>query len=146
MVFRWFRSLFSASKKLIGTDHLGNKYFEYEKVSGKKVRSFEAALKHEDYNSGFLPPEWEAWLSWRSHHPPTVEEIEKRITNIVLIKNRAAIKAKADDESQLKAIADGLIAKEKSIKEVTNKQSSKATHSSTSNSFEPEAWKPGQKS
>ncbi|XP_065657131.1 uncharacterized protein LOC101239048 isoform X4 [Hydra vulgaris] len=118
MVFRWFRSLFSASKKLIGTDHLGNKYFEYEK----------------------------AWLSWRSHHPPTVEEIEKRITNIVLIKNRAAIKAKADDESQLKAIADGLIAKEKSIKEVTNKQSSKATHSSTSNSFEPEAWKPGQKS
>ncbi|XP_021488436.1 NADH dehydrogenase [ubiquinone] 1 alpha subcomplex assembly factor 2 isoform X3 [Meriones unguiculatus] len=71
-------------RELVGTDHLGNKYYyiaPYKNWRGQTIREkrfVEAANKKEvDYEAGDIPTEWEAWIRRTRKTPPTMEEILK---------------------------------------------------------------------
>ncbi|GFY73964.1 mimitin, mitochondrial [Trichonephila inaurata madagascariensis] len=64
--------------KLMGQDHLGNKYYEAassnpHSMRKSKNRWFEPKVE-EDWQQN-LPAEWEAWLRGRRQHAPTEEEV-----------------------------------------------------------------------
>ncbi|GIY64762.1 mimitin, mitochondrial [Caerostris darwini] len=67
--------------KLMGQDHLGNKYYEAStnKHSMRKVgnRWFEPKVG-EDWQQN-LPAEWEAWLRGRRKDAPTEEEVHHNL-------------------------------------------------------------------
>uniref|UniRef100_UPI001E1B20CB NADH dehydrogenase [ubiquinone] 1 alpha subcomplex assembly factor 2 n=1 Tax=Jaculus jaculus TaxID=51337 RepID=UPI001E1B20CB len=83
----WFRALWRAllsreARELVGSDHLGNKYYyvpSYKNWRGQTIREkriVEAANKKEvDYEVGSIPTEWEAWIRKTRKTPPTMEEI-----------------------------------------------------------------------
>ncbi|XP_060241686.1 NADH dehydrogenase [ubiquinone] 1 alpha subcomplex assembly factor 2 isoform X2 [Meriones unguiculatus] len=67
-------------RELVGTDHLGNKYYyiaPYKNWRGQTIREkrfVEAANKKEvDYEAGDIPTEWEAWIRRTRKTPPTME-------------------------------------------------------------------------
>ncbi|XP_055457891.1 NADH dehydrogenase [ubiquinone] 1 alpha subcomplex assembly factor 2 [Psammomys obesus] len=85
-------------RELVGTDHLGNKYYyiaQYKNWRGQTIREkrfVEAANKKEvDYEAGDIPTEWEAWIRRTRKTPPTMEEILKNE------KYREEIKIKSKD-------------------------------------------------
>ncbi|XP_057299630.1 NADH dehydrogenase [ubiquinone] 1 alpha subcomplex assembly factor 2-like isoform X2 [Hydractinia symbiolongicarpus] len=147
MVIKWLRAILSSSKKLIGTDHLGNKYFEEVRASGKIQRSIQNDTKHEDYSAGHIPLQWEAWIRGKRKDAPTLQEIEEQARYTSTVLRRAAIKTKEDDKKQAIAYADGLIAKERPSDNTPAKQALSRNvdtnlHATTGTSYQPDAWSP----
>lgn len=104
------------SKKLIGQDHLGNKYYEVLKPGHqwrKKQRYFEApGVDPTSYivvDKAKVPPAWNAWLRFRRDDPPTVEEVQESEDYFVNQQNLAAEKKmnKQDESKQEKNKYDG---------------------------------------
>jgi len=159
MVIKWIRSLLSSSRKLIGTDNLGNSYYEVVKSSGKIQRTFDASIKHEDYTSGQIPHEWEAWMRGKRTQPPSQQEIDKRINYTSVVQQKARVKTQLDDENQAKALEDGLIARERTTTENPAQQAMKSPladkqdfkegtksqqpHASEGTKYQPDSWAPG---
>lgn len=152
---KWLRSLFSSSKKFIGSDHLGNKYYEHVRTTGKLQRSVENNLPHEDYTSGQIPTEWDSWIRGRRDDPPTQEEVDKQLQYIYNIQRKAALKQIEDDARQEEAYRDGLIAREPSqrntaVEEATARNPNvranpnENEHASKGIVHEPDAWKPAE--
>jgi len=81
----------------MGTDVLGNKYYEIppDPSRGKRRASrwFEPVIK-ENFEQD-LPAEWQSWLRGRRETPPTVEEIAEN-TRIMLMKKENAAKLEAE--------------------------------------------------
>lgn len=77
---------------LIGSDHLGNKYYETPRSStSEKKRSsryFEPQSK--DNFEQELPAEWEAWLRYRRKEPPSESEVLHNVALMNLKKKNAA--------------------------------------------------------
>ncbi|XP_046992403.1 NADH dehydrogenase [ubiquinone] 1 alpha subcomplex assembly factor 2 isoform X2 [Schistocerca americana] len=76
----------------VGTDYLGNKYFEIPanpSVGKRKAsRWFEPAVK--DNFEQEIPAEWEAWLRGRRTAPPMEEEIMRSVAIMEMKKKNAA--------------------------------------------------------
>ncbi|XP_065070210.1 NADH dehydrogenase [ubiquinone] 1 alpha subcomplex assembly factor 2-like [Rhopilema esculentum] len=115
MIRRILASLLPQSnvKRLVGVDHLGNKYYEVEKGDGKKRRFLERSdgVKPEDYVQGMIPNQWEAWIRGRTDTPPTTMELLEREKVEKIIAARGADVQRKDDEAQQKAYEDGLISR-----------------------------------
>lgn len=77
---------------LIGTDHLGNKYYETPRHanSDKKnsARYFEPQDK--DKFDQEVPAEWEAWLRYRRKEPPSESEVLRNVAIMITKKKNAA--------------------------------------------------------
>jgi len=60
----------------VGEDHLGNKYFQSDKsaASGRRAKRWFEPYNEDKFDQE-VPVEWEAWLRYRRHVPPTLEEI-----------------------------------------------------------------------
>lgn len=153
-----FRSLLGASrgvKKLVGTDKLGNKYFEVVSESNKTKlkRSVESVHEHADYQAGSIPIEWEAWVRGNRKNPPTAEEIEKRERQTLIVQRRAVEVDKKDKERQQREYDEGLVAGPSPGTQAAGHASVPSYGTvlgsdkplSTGNEFEPAAWEPPTK-
>eukprot|EP00794_Sanderia_malayensis_P008224 gene8224-9104_t len=133
-------SLFSSSrsKRLVGEDQYGNKYFEIERADGKPRRSVECpSMQPADYEQGMIPTQWEAWVRGSIKDPPTLQELqEQEIMRKVIIEKAAEIKRK-DDEAQRKAFEAGHASTP--FYGHPNQGTEPTSHGAT---FEPGAWKP----
>eukprot|EP00730_Choanoeca_flexa_P014980 TRINITY_DN6748_c0_g1_i3.p1 TRINITY_DN6748_c0_g1~~TRINITY_DN6748_c0_g1_i3.p1 ORF type:complete len:115 (+),score=7.81 TRINITY_DN6748_c0_g1_i3:67-411(+) len=80
-MLRWIRRLptaFGQSKKLVGRDTNGNKYYNLT-LQDRTARIVETPGDEEDYDPSNLPVEWRAWLSHKRDNIPTDEEIHQRL-------------------------------------------------------------------
>lgn len=76
---------------LIGSDYMGNKYYEIPKASGGGIRTqrwFEPK-QGSDFEQE-LPAEWESWLRYRRRQPPTEEEVLTNYNLMMAKKEKAA--------------------------------------------------------
>lgn len=67
-------------QRVVGTDHLGNTYWEIPADPSRGIRKPKRGFEGKDYvaeDSGTveLPMEWQAWLRMRRDDPPTPEEV-----------------------------------------------------------------------
>ena len=67
-------------QRIVGTDHLGNKYYEIPADPSRGIRRPKRGFENDktDYSeSGTveIPMEWQAWLRLRRDDPPTPEEV-----------------------------------------------------------------------
>eukprot|EP00111_Clytia_hemisphaerica_P005505 TCONS_00015972-protein len=143
MVVKWIRSIISSSKKLVGKDPFGNFYFEVVKGSGRVQRSFDGQTKHEEYQTGDLPHEWEAWLRGKRTEPPSDEEIIKNLKYSAQVQMRAVKRSAEDDERQAKAYAEGLIQREPPSTGKSTASKSSSPPPGTDSNYQPNSWSPG---
>lgn len=68
--------------RLVGEDHLGNKYFETERPNHS--RRFQRYFEKKSYDGitdvadiVSVPPAWDAWLRFRRQNPPTESEVRE---------------------------------------------------------------------
>ena len=75
---------------LIGSDYLGNKYYEIPQSDSNRrtARWFVPKDGDEDKFDHALPAEWEAWLRQRRKIPPTEEEVMKNFELMKIKKSR----------------------------------------------------------
>ncbi|XP_054723135.1 NADH dehydrogenase [ubiquinone] 1 alpha subcomplex assembly factor 2-like [Uloborus diversus] len=86
--------------KLVGEDHLGNRYFEGfrdPKVSSRPVSRWFVPKDGEWQQN--LPAEWEAWIRGRRLQPPTQEEVEM---NLAIAKTKKLKGDQIEAEAALK--------------------------------------------
>nr|XP_054764883.1 NADH dehydrogenase [ubiquinone] 1 alpha subcomplex assembly factor 2-like [Lytechinus pictus] len=157
----FLRGLFRSSKQirrvLVGTDDLGNKYYELPGHTNKQgrvikpKRSVEAVVSHHEYVAGMVPIEWEAWVRGKRELPPSEEEIARREEQTRIIKLRAADVEFKDKQRQEKEYEEGLVAKPVQVTAkghasapVYEKIDSGSEAVSTGKEFEPAAWKPSK--
>ncbi|XP_015116294.1 NADH dehydrogenase [ubiquinone] 1 alpha subcomplex assembly factor 2 [Diachasma alloeum] len=76
------------AKKLVGEDYNGTKYYEDPEAKARKGRSF-VPYNEDDFEQE-LPAEWDAWLRYRRHEPPSEEEVNKNYQMMMLKKKNAA--------------------------------------------------------
>ncbi|XP_011304721.1 mimitin, mitochondrial [Fopius arisanus] len=74
--------------KLVGEDYHGTKYYEDPEAKARKGRSF--IPKDEENFEQEIPAEWEAWLRYRRHQPPTQEEVQANYEMMMMKKKNAA--------------------------------------------------------
>ncbi|KAH7641315.1 hypothetical protein DERF_001125 [Dermatophagoides farinae] len=82
--------------QFIGSDHLGNKYFEIKNDpnrNSKTIRYFKS-VNIDDWDE--LPPEWNAWLRMRRLDPPTMEESMRNLQRIQKFKKSSEIISSKD--------------------------------------------------
>ncbi|XP_043919751.1 NADH dehydrogenase [ubiquinone] 1 alpha subcomplex assembly factor 2 [Protopterus annectens] len=106
-------------KHLIGTDHLGNKYYyvpRQKSWTGQTIRErriVEAAnhLEEYEYEAGKIPSEWDAWIRGRREDPPALEELLRNEQYRNEIKIRAKQAEEKDSAIQTREYEEGLVAK-----------------------------------
>lgn len=92
--------------KMVGKDHLGNKYFEANKPNHwrpvqryydapKPVESFDQIVE-----AVHVPPAWDAWLRFRRQEPPSEEEVMESEQYYQMQQEMASSKKKAEEESE----------------------------------------------
>ncbi|XP_002733657.1 NADH dehydrogenase [ubiquinone] 1 alpha subcomplex assembly factor 2-like [Saccoglossus kowalevskii] len=157
----FLRSLFGSGraakyvKQFVGSDHLGNKYYEIQSRTTafggqrKARRLVELSTKFHEYEPDSIPIEWDSWIRRKRDNPPTMEEVFGREKNTEIRKTRAMEVDQRDKELQQKAREEGLIADSAhtipkghaSAKVYQNiDKSSDAT--TTGSEFQPGAWEP----
>ncbi|KAM7541256.1 hypothetical protein Aperf_G00000040409 [Anoplocephala perfoliata] len=137
--------------RLVGTDTLGNRYFEEDPDKGSLVPhranrpkryylipgqiSVEDSWNHMNAEMPRLPSEWESWLRHRRVDPPTEEEIAKNAeaAQMRAIKGRE-FEAKFREELRLKAA--------KADEELSSKSSASPSTKSSQNK-DPFPYRPG---
>lgn len=100
---QWARSLFGAlvrTRRLVGTDLHGNKYYETIREGKKPKREMITNLKPMQYTPDMMPMEWEAWIRRKRDDPPTHEELLAQQRRIHTIKERARQVEEKDKEQQ----------------------------------------------
>ncbi|CAB4020272.1 mimitin, mitochondrial, partial [Paramuricea clavata] len=68
-------------------------------------------LKHEDYEAGVIPTEWEAWLRGSVDNPPTHEDLLKKQQQQMVLSKRVLEVNRRDKQLQEQEYSDGLVAK-----------------------------------
>ena len=81
---QWARSLFGAfvrSRRVVGTDLHGNKYYETIREGKKPKREMITNLKPMQYTPDMMPMEWEAWIGvpFLIRPPPPHPPMDERI-------------------------------------------------------------------
>merc|ERR1712038_1519539 len=73
----------------IGTDHLGNKYYENKRylIGRSRWVKYSPQFGH-DYDGSQVPAEWHRWLSYIGDEPPTVKPPVHRSWAIKHIENK----------------------------------------------------------
>ncbi|XP_077982062.1 NADH dehydrogenase [ubiquinone] 1 alpha subcomplex assembly factor 2-like [Glandiceps talaboti] len=150
-LFRPFRS----AKKLVGTDHLGNKYYEVEKRTTKfggerrKRRFVESGISYHEYEPGLIPIEWESWIRWKRGDPPTMEEVLRREKMTMVVKERAKELERKDKERQESEYEEGLVAKPTQTvpkghasAPVYERTDGTGEATTTGSEFQPSSWQP----
>lgn len=81
-----------ASRKLVGEDYYGTKYYEEEirHSARKKPPRYFVPINKDDFTQE-LPAEWESWLRYRRQEPPTKEEVEANYQLAITKKQNAAL-------------------------------------------------------
>ncbi|KAK0161254.1 hypothetical protein PV327_009743 [Microctonus hyperodae] len=90
-VWRTFVASFKPKRgqqKFVGEDYNGTKYYEDPGAPSKRGRMF-TPVDTEDFTQE-MPAEWEAWLRYRRHEPPTNEEIKANYDLMMQKKSNAA--------------------------------------------------------
>lgn len=77
-----------SQRKFIGEDYNGTKYYEDSGAPSKRGRMF-TPVDPENFMQE-MPAEWESWLRYRRHEPPTNEEIKASYNLIMQKKSNAA--------------------------------------------------------
>ncbi|XP_077571498.1 NADH dehydrogenase [ubiquinone] 1 alpha subcomplex assembly factor 2-like [Stigmatopora nigra] len=153
------RRTFGVVREHVGTDHLGNKYYnvpEQKTWTGRVLRAkrlVEASNPTEyEYMEGSIPVEWDAWIRGRRKEPPSIEELAKNEAYRVQIKLKATEVEEKDLALKVKEHEEGLVA--------TPSRTVAAGHAaatsfgkpefseeptSTANTFQPGSWQPSSK-
>ena len=100
---QWIRSIFGAfvrTRRLVGTDLQGNKYYETIREGNKPKREMITKIKHMQYTPDMMPIEWEAWIRGKRDDPPTHEELLAQQRRIETVKERARQVEEKDREQQ----------------------------------------------
>lgn len=150
------RRTFGVVKEHVGTDHLGNIYYnipEQKSWTGRVIRPrrlVEAANPKEfEYMEGSIPSEWDAWLRGRRKQPPTIEELLQNERYREQIKIRAIEAEEKDKVLQAKEYEEGLVAQPvqtqvKGHASATQFGQTEISEEpvSTANTFQPGSWTP----
>ena len=102
-IMQWVRSLFGGfirTRRLVGTDLHGNKYYETIREGKKPRREMISNVKHMQYTPGMMPIEWESWIRGKRDGPPTHEESIAQQKRIAIIKEKAKQLEDKDREEQ----------------------------------------------
>lgn len=78
----------TSRRRLVGEDYHGTKYYEDPEAREQRGRIFIPVTK--DNFEQELPAEWEAWLRYRRHSPPTAEECRNNYNAMIDKKKNAA--------------------------------------------------------
>nr|XP_055023620.1 NADH dehydrogenase [ubiquinone] 1 alpha subcomplex assembly factor 2 [Misgurnus anguillicaudatus] len=150
------RRTFGVVKEHVGTDHLGNKYYnipEQKTWTGRVMRPrrlVESINTSEfEYSENSIPSEWDAWIRGRRKQPPTVEELLKNKHYREKIKIKAQEADEKDKTLQSIEYEEGLVAQPaqtqiKGHASATQFGQSEVNEDpvSTANSFQPGSWTP----
>ncbi|XP_063042285.1 NADH dehydrogenase [ubiquinone] 1 alpha subcomplex assembly factor 2 [Engraulis encrasicolus] len=151
------RRTFGVVKELVGTDHLGNKYYiipEQKTWTGRVVgakRLVVASNPNEfEYLEGNIPSEWDAWIRGRRKEPPTFEELLKNERYREHIKEKArevderdlALQAKEYEEGLVSRPTQTTLAKGHAASTAFGKPEVTEDPVSTGSSFQPGSWMP----
>ena len=142
---QWVRSLLRTSRRLVGTDLDGNKYYEVLQGASKKPRRevvTKQKLKHEEYHAGAIPIEWEAWLRGSVDNPPTHQVLLQKQQRQMVLSKRVLEVNRREKQRQEQEYSDGLVAKpvgHASSTTYSNIESSKEPRTSGSK-FQPGVW------
>lgn len=145
---RFLLSVISSSKKLVGSDLLGNQYYERITSGGRIRRSVEMKRIPDEYQMKDIPPEWERWLRGISKRPPTNEEQEVLLRNKQIMSQKIKELKKKEESTEPEHQKVTMTTKATSH---ASSQSYKTKHEtdedpvSTGNMFQPGSWKPYNK-
>ena len=145
---QWARSFLSAlvrTKRLVGTDLQGNKYYETIREGKKPKREMISKIKHMQYTPNMMPIAWEAWIRGKRDDPPTHEELLAQQKRIETVKDRARQLEEKDWEER--ALADKppqLVAQVgHASTSLYESLDDRAEPTSTGTVFQPGEWSPG---
>ncbi|KAI4820326.1 NADH dehydrogenase [ubiquinone] 1 alpha subcomplex assembly factor 2 [Pseudochaenichthys georgianus] len=150
------RRTFGIVREHVGTDHVGNTYYqipEQKTWTGRLVRArrmvVAANVTEYEYVEGSIPMEWDSWIRGRRKEPPSVEELLKNQSYRDNIKIKAREVEEKDLILQAKEYEDGLVttpaktlAKGHAASTDFGKQEISEDPSSTANTFQPGSWLP----
>ncbi|XP_074643033.1 NADH dehydrogenase [ubiquinone] 1 alpha subcomplex assembly factor 2-like [Tubulanus polymorphus] len=88
-----------AREKFIGSDYLGNTYYELEKSESERAKKsrYVKSRDGDEWNSPKIPTEWDSWLRGRREDPPSLEEVDLNHQKM-LAKQAKARELEAHDE------------------------------------------------
>jgi NADH dehydrogenase [ubiquinone] 1 alpha subcomplex assembly factor 2 len=147
---QWMRGLlgvFRSGRKLVGTDLDGNKYFEVLSGRGRRARrEVVSKLKHEEYEDGTIPVEWEAWIRGKRNDPPTHDELVSKIRQREVLKERVKhVEAEEIERRAKEQGGAGMLTRPvgHASSPVYGKTELQSEPIRTGNTFQPGAWTPG---
>lgn len=147
----WMRNLLSVlrpGRRIVGTDLDGNTYIEViSKRGGRSTvrREVITKLRHEQYEDGSIPIEWEAWIRGKREDPPTHDELIQKMQQRKIVKQRARNLEQEEREKM-----EEQQGKEKTSPvghasaHVFEKSELKSEPTRVGDSFNPGAWIPSQ--
>lgn len=92
--------------RLVGEDHLGNKYFEAQRPNHIRPvqRFYNRSKKLENFDdiidSVHVPPAWDAWLRFRKQEPPSELEVLESEEYFRMQQEMASSKKKEQQEGK----------------------------------------------
>ena len=142
------------TRRLVGTDLEGNKYYETIREGEKPRREMITDLKHVQYTTETIPIEWEAWLRGKRNDPPSHEELLAQRSRVAIIRERARQVEEKDRESQALEYNQGLVAQPPQIAShlghasapLYERLDNRSEPTSTGTTFQPGQWTPGTSS
>ena len=148
---QWLRNLlgvFRSGRRLVGTDLDGNKYYEIiSGKSGRQRREVVTKLKHEQYEDGTIPIEWEAWIRGKREIPPTHEELIKKLQQREILNQRVK-KVEAEEMERREKERESELATRQvghASAPVYEKTGLRSEPVRTGDTFQPGSWTPGSK-
>lgn len=146
---QWVRSLFGAfirTRRLVGTDLYGNKYYETIREGKKPKREMISNVEHMLYTPDMMPIEWESWIRGKRNDPPTHDELLAQQKRIATIKERAKqLEEKDREEHSLQHVPPQLVGQEGHASTTLYESlDNRAEPTSTGTMFQPGEWTPGK--
>ncbi|KXJ17112.1 NADH dehydrogenase [ubiquinone] 1 alpha subcomplex assembly factor 2 [Exaiptasia diaphana] len=149
----WFRNLLNVlrpGRRIVGTDLDGNTYIEViSKRGGRSTvrREVITNLKHEQYEDGSIPVEWEAWIRGKREDPPTHDELIQKMQQREIIKQRAKNleqeeRKKMEEQQEKERTSTSPVGHASS--HVYEKSELRSEPTRVGDSFHPGAWTPSQ--
>lgn len=138
--------VFRSGRRLVGTDLDGNKYYEIlSGKSGRPRREVETQLKHEQYEDGTIPIEWESWIRGKRDNPPTHDELISKLQQREVLSQR--VKKVEAEEMERKAKEQDQATRQQghASAPVYEKTGLKSEPTRTGDTFQPGSWTPGSK-
>ena len=141
---RSFLSAFVRTRRLVGTDLQGNKYYETVREGKKPKREMFAFIEHAQYTPELMPIEWEAWIRGKRDDPPTHKELLTQQKRIRTVQNRAKQLEEKEQEQQALEQQTPLLVSQvgHASKPVYESLDNREEPTSTGTMFKPGEWSP----